>query len=164
MLGTAVCSLVWEDPTGCEATRPVLHNYWACALEPWSWSFWSLWAYKPMLHNKKSPQRDPHVAMKSSLCSMQPEKACMQPWRLTTAKKINLKKKQTMHLWLSVFPRSQNWQLSPNLGKGVSPQPERTKPVKMIYQSAPCSHKFLLNKMTNVQRLQVKIQPPIDDQ
>ena len=30
MQGTRVRALVWEDPTCCEATRPVSHNYWAC--------------------------------------------------------------------------------------------------------------------------------------
>ena len=29
--GTRVRALVWEDPTCREATRPVSHNYWACA-------------------------------------------------------------------------------------------------------------------------------------
>ena len=26
-------SLIWEDPTCCRATKPMHHNYWACALE-----------------------------------------------------------------------------------------------------------------------------------
>ena len=29
-----VWSLVWEDPTCRKATKPMRHNYWACALEP----------------------------------------------------------------------------------------------------------------------------------
>ena len=32
--GTRVWALVWEDPTCCGATKPMGHNYWACALEP----------------------------------------------------------------------------------------------------------------------------------
>ena len=32
--GTWVWFLVREDPTCFRATKPVLHNYWACALEP----------------------------------------------------------------------------------------------------------------------------------
>ena len=31
MQGTRVRALVWEDPTYHGATRPVSHNYWACA-------------------------------------------------------------------------------------------------------------------------------------
>ena len=31
MQGTWVRALVWEDPTCRRATRPVSHNYWACA-------------------------------------------------------------------------------------------------------------------------------------
>ena len=34
MQGTQVRSLVREDPTCRQATNPVRHNYWACALEP----------------------------------------------------------------------------------------------------------------------------------
>ena len=34
MQGTQVWALVWEDPTCRGATKPMLHNYWACALEP----------------------------------------------------------------------------------------------------------------------------------
>ena len=31
MQGTRVRALVWEDPTCRGATKPVSHNYWACA-------------------------------------------------------------------------------------------------------------------------------------
>ena len=31
MQGTRVRALVWEDPTCLRATKPVSHNYWACA-------------------------------------------------------------------------------------------------------------------------------------
>ena len=35
-------ALVWEDPMCCGATKPVCHNYWACALEPASHNYWDL--------------------------------------------------------------------------------------------------------------------------
>ena len=41
MKGTWVRALVWEDPTCHRATGPVCHNYWACALEPASYNYWS---------------------------------------------------------------------------------------------------------------------------
>ena len=41
MHGTQVRALVQEDPTGRGATKPVLHNYWACALEPTSHNYWA---------------------------------------------------------------------------------------------------------------------------
>ena len=44
MQGTRVQALVWEDPTCRGATKPVRHNYWACALEPASHNYWSLHA------------------------------------------------------------------------------------------------------------------------
>ena len=33
MQKTRVQSLVWEDPTSCRTTKPVCHDYWACAPE-----------------------------------------------------------------------------------------------------------------------------------
>ena len=41
MQGTWVRALVREDPTCRGATKPVRHNYWACALEPASHNYWS---------------------------------------------------------------------------------------------------------------------------
>ena len=42
MQGTWVRALAREDPTCCGATKPMCHNYWACALEPVSHNYWSL--------------------------------------------------------------------------------------------------------------------------
>ena len=44
MQGTRVRALVQEDPTYRRATKPVHHNYWACALEHVSHNYWSLHA------------------------------------------------------------------------------------------------------------------------
>ena len=41
MQGTRVQPLVQEDPTCRGATKPVSHNYWACALEPASRNYWA---------------------------------------------------------------------------------------------------------------------------
>ena len=41
MQGTRVQALVREDPTCRGATKPVSHNYWACALEPASHNYWA---------------------------------------------------------------------------------------------------------------------------
>ena len=41
MQGTRVRALVREDPTCRRATKPMHHNYWACALEPASHNYWS---------------------------------------------------------------------------------------------------------------------------
>ena len=61
MQGTWVRSLVQENSTGCRATKPVHHNYWACALCPGSHNYWAhglqqlkpMWL-EPMLHNRRS--------------------------------------------------------------------------------------------------------------
>ena len=42
MQGTQVQALVWEDLTCRGATKPVRHNYWACALDPASRNYWAL--------------------------------------------------------------------------------------------------------------------------
>ena len=41
MQGTGVRALVQEDPTCRRATKPVCHNYWACALQPACRNSWS---------------------------------------------------------------------------------------------------------------------------
>ena len=58
---TQVRALVREDPTCRGATKPVHHNYWACALEPTSHNYWAHvpQLLKParlesVLHNKRS--------------------------------------------------------------------------------------------------------------
>ena len=61
MQGTQVRALVWEDPTCCGATKPVRHNYRACALEPVSHNYWVCllqlpkpMCLEPVLRNKRS--------------------------------------------------------------------------------------------------------------
>ena len=60
-----VSALVWEDPTCCGATKPVRHNYWACALEPTSHNHWACMPQlltpahlEPMLRNKRSHRNE----------------------------------------------------------------------------------------------------------
>ena len=62
MQGTQVQALVREDPTCHGATKPVRHNYWACALEPVSYNYWARMpqllkpaCLEPMLCNKEKP-------------------------------------------------------------------------------------------------------------
>ena len=59
MQGTRVRALVREDPTGCGATKPVRHNYWACALEPVSHNYWSPCATttEPVHPRARAPQQ-----------------------------------------------------------------------------------------------------------
>ena len=61
MQETQVRALVWEVPTCCGTTKPVHHNYWACALEPVNHNYQAHVSQllKPtclesMLHNKRS--------------------------------------------------------------------------------------------------------------
>ena len=94
MQGTQVRSLIREDPTCCGATKPVCHNYWACALEPASHNYWACVLQllkpvrlEPMLHNKRSHHSKKLLtATKSSPCSLQLGKARVQQWRPNTAK------------------------------------------------------------------------------
>ena len=61
MQGTRAWALVREDPTCRRATKPIHHNYWACALEPVSHNCWARVPQllkpvhlEPVLHNKRS--------------------------------------------------------------------------------------------------------------
>ena len=80
--GTRVRALVREDPTCRGATKPVSHNYWACALEPASHNCWAhvpgarapqqeepqQWeACAPQQSSPRSqqPRESPHAAMKT---------------------------------------------------------------------------------------------------
>ena len=65
MQGTRVRALVQEDPTCRGATKPVHHNYWACALEPVSHNYWvrvpqllKPMRLQPMLCNKRSHRNE----------------------------------------------------------------------------------------------------------
>ena len=60
-----VWALVREDPTCCGETKPVCHNYWACALEPGSYSYWAHvpqllkpTRLEPVLPNKRSHRNE----------------------------------------------------------------------------------------------------------
>ena len=56
--GTQVGSLSQEDPTYLGTTKPLHHNYWACALEPGSPNYWSPCALEPVLHSKRSHRKE----------------------------------------------------------------------------------------------------------
>ena len=76
MQETWVWSLVWEDPTCREATKPVGHNYWTGALEPRSRNYWSPCALQPVLCNDKPPQWEASaLQLENSPCSLQLEKS-----------------------------------------------------------------------------------------
>ena len=57
MQGTRVRSLGREDPTCRGATKPVRHNYWACALELASHNCWAHVPRAQALQQEKPPQR-----------------------------------------------------------------------------------------------------------
>ena len=67
MQGTRVRAVVWEDPTCCGATKPVHHNYWACALEPTSHNYS---AHVPQL--LKPVRLEPVLRNKRSRCNEKP--------------------------------------------------------------------------------------------
>ena len=68
MQGTQVRALVQEDPACRGATKPVHHNYLACALEPASHNYWARVPQllkpahlEPMLCNERPPQWEAHA-------------------------------------------------------------------------------------------------------
>ena len=80
MQGTRVRALVWEDPTGRGAPKPVCHNYWACALDPSSHH--NYWAYAP---RDRAPQQEKPPQWEAR-APLQLEKARTQQRRSNTAK------------------------------------------------------------------------------
>ena len=91
MQRTQVQALVREDPTCRGATKPVHHNYWACALEPVSHNYWAHvpqllkpTRLEPVLSNKRS-----HRDEKPTHCNEDP----MQP-KKKKRKKNEVKKKK----------------------------------------------------------------------
>ena len=78
MQGTRVRALVWEDPTCHGATKPVSHNYWACAPEPPNHHYW---ARVPQLLSPCSAVTEAPVPRARAL---QQEKPLQ--WRPNTAK------------------------------------------------------------------------------
>ena len=79
MQGTRVRALVREDPTCHRATKPVCHNYWACALEHVSHNYW---AREP---RARAPQQEKPLQWEAHLPQL--EKAHMQQRRPNAAKK-----------------------------------------------------------------------------
>ena len=91
MQGTRVRALVWEDPTCHRTTKPVRHNYWACALEPASHNYRACVPQllkpvrlEPVLRSKRSHRSEKPVHR--SPCSLQLEKTCAQQQRPKAAK------------------------------------------------------------------------------
>ena len=83
MQETRVRALVWEDPTCRGVTKPVRHNYWACALEPASHNYWARvpqllkpTCLEPLIPTREATtMRSLCTTMKSSPRSQQPEKS-----------------------------------------------------------------------------------------
>ena len=94
MQGTWVWALVREDPTCRGATKPVSHNYWACALEPTRHNYWARVPQllkparlEPVLRNKRSHRSEkPLHGNEAYPRSLQLEKARVQQQRPNAAK------------------------------------------------------------------------------
>ena len=79
-----------EQPTRHGTTKPVRHNYWACALEPMCHNHWSPHAKSSCSATREATtMRSPHTTTKSSPRSPQLEKARTQQQRPNTAKNKN---------------------------------------------------------------------------
>ena len=101
---TRVRALAREDPTCRGATKPVCHNYWACALDPASHNYWAREpqllkpvGLEPMLCNKRShPMRSPCTATNSSPRLPQLEKSLCAATKTQHSQKE--KKKMLKHM------------------------------------------------------------------
>ena len=119
MQGTQVQSLVREDPTRHGATKPMRHNYWACALQPVSHNYWSPRATtteacapraRTLQQREATAMRSPCTAMKSSSRSPQLEKACAQQRPNAAKNKLinKLKNQKKSQYIVSVWIQKQN--------------------------------------------------------
>ena len=81
MQGTRIQALVREDPTCRRATKPVCHNYWACALEPTSHNYWSLCSRvrEPQLLSLRATTTEAHAPQLLSLRSRAREPQLLKP-------------------------------------------------------------------------------------
>ena len=84
--GTQGRALVREDPTCHGATKPVRHNYWACALEPASHNYWACMCRACAPQQEKPPPWEARALQQSSTRSPQLEKARAQQQRPNAAK------------------------------------------------------------------------------
>ena len=91
MQETWVRALVREDPTCRGATKPVRHNYWACALEPASHNYW---AHVPQL--LKPVRLEPVLRSKRSHRGEKPACDNKDPTQPKINKLINFKKKENI--------------------------------------------------------------------
>ena len=81
MQKTEVRSLVQENSTCLGATKPVYHNYWACALEPGSHNYCARVPYNPYSATREDiTMRSLSTAMKNSPYSPQLEKSPCSNW------------------------------------------------------------------------------------
>ena len=81
MQGTWVQSLVRGDSTCYRETKPMCHNYWACVLQ-----LLKLLPATCALQREATAMRSRCTTTKSSHCSPQLEKACMQQWNTVQPK------------------------------------------------------------------------------
>ena len=135
MQGTRVRALVWEDLTCRGATKPVRHNYWACALEPMSHNYWARVpqllslcsrAQGPQLLSLHSRAQEPQLlSLRSRACESQLLKpTCLEP-------RLHNKRSTTM-----ISP------CTAMKSRPRSPQPEKAR----VQQRRPNAAKNKINK------------------
>ena len=102
--GTRVRPLVQEDPTCQGATKPVCHNYWACALQPLSHNYWACVPQllkpthlEPLLHKRSHHNEKPKHEEKPSLASAR-ESPCTATKTQRSQKK---KKNKATMVWFT---------------------------------------------------------------
>ena len=104
-----VRALVREVPPCRGATKPVRHNYWACALEPACHNYW---ARVPQL--LKPARLEPVLRNKSSHRNEKPAHRNEDPTQPKIKNKLKKKKRSELHLGPYV-PSGSLWKLSLNV-------------------------------------------------
>ena len=94
MQGTWVRSLVWEDPTWTQETKPMSHSHWVPGSRVHEPQPLKAACLEPVLCNKRSHgMRNPCNEVNSNPHPLQLEKACIQQRRPRATKKKERKEK-----------------------------------------------------------------------
>ena len=98
--GTQVPSLVRGDPTCHGATKPMRHNYWACALEPARHNYWACapQQLKPACSRARALQQEkpPQVRSPCTTTKSKPALATTRESLRAATKTQHAKKKKSM--------------------------------------------------------------------
>ena len=101
MQETWVQSLMGEESTGCRATKPLGHSYWACAVEPHSHDNQSQCTLEPGLCNRSPHSEKPRTETRAAR-ALHERQARTAPTTQHSQKEISINKINRFNLCLLI--------------------------------------------------------------